>query len=296
MKQQYTPMKYCPSNGTAYYCPPVYAEDFRKQYPNIFWDFNPWTGQARNVLDRESDCFGLLIIPPGEATQALIRNLKVQLQPTKKGKFIVLEGIDGSGTSTQADLLTKYLIGQEVTTHQTFEPSTGPIGTMIRQILFGRITISKEENPFRKGSNLFDTQMAHLYAADRHDHLYNDVDGVMKSLAAGKTVICTRYYFSSLAYHCNTERDWEFVTNLNAEFPQPDLVIYLNHTVEASLERMSGRIVKDAHENEGKLTVTKKNYDQVFTDYEGELFIVDATLPIAVVHTLIVDEINKLLF
>jgi dTMP kinase len=212
----------------------------------------------------------------------------------KKGMFIVFEGIDGSGTSTQAEMLKNYFLTNKNSCHLTCEPSDGPIGNMIRQAFKGRLNLSKGKNPYVIDGNLFDEQMAYLFAADRHDHLYNEIDGVVKLINEGVTVISTRYYFSSYTYHCNSEADFELVTNLNSRFPKPDLVIYLDNTVDVSMDRMRSRVFKDEYENEKKLALVKCNYDKVFKQYEGEILFVDATKSIANIHNLIVEKILNL--
>ena len=213
-----------------------------------------------------------------------------------KGRFIVFEGIDGCGSSTQAQLLHEYFTTKHGKSHLTAEPSTGPFGNMCRQILFNRIHIANGKHPHFTDSNLFDTQMAHLMATDRHDHLYNDVDGILKSINNGSNVICTRYILSSYAYQGNTPEEIELVGNLNSHFPLPDLLIYLDNTVQSSMRRMHNRIVKDVHENVTRLTHTKENYDNVLKSYTGELYTVDATLPIAVIANKIISKINELNF
>ena len=211
-----------------------------------------------------------------------------------KGKFIVFEGIDGSGTSTQAEMLKKYFLEKTNSCHLTSEPSEGPIGNMIRQAFKGRLNLSKGENPYLKDGDLFDEQMAYLFAADRHDHLYNQVDGVEKLLSTGASVISTRYFFSSYAYHCRSDSDFQLVTSLNARFPNPDLVIYLNNPVNISMERIEKRAFKDEYENEQKLHLVKKNYDKIFQNYDGKLIAIDATSAPLKIHDFIVDAVREL--
>ena len=80
---------------------------------------------------------------------------------------------------------------------------------------------------------LFDRQMAYLFAADRYYHLFNRVDGVFKLIEQDQThVITTRYYFSSLAYNCDDPEQHHFVQGLNTHFPAPDWVIYLDIPVD----------------------------------------------------------------
>lgn len=211
-----------------------------------------------------------------------------------KGKFIVFEGIDGSGTSTQAELLLQYYRKKNETCYLTCEPSSGPIGNMIRQGMKGRITFSKGENPVLDKGDLFDEQMAYLFAADRHDHLYNSVDGVINQVNSGAVVISTRYFFSSFAYHCSSDEDFALVKTLNSKFPNPDLVIYMNNPVGESIKRMSVRAFADEYENEKKLKLVSSNYKKVFSEYRGEYLEIDATDNVNNIHRKIVERIENL--
>jgi len=204
-----------------------------------------------------------------------------------KGLFIVFEGIDGSGTSTQAMLLRDKLLVDEGAAILTSEPSEGPIGNMIRQGMKGRLQ-------FARDAMLFDKQMAYLFAADRHDHLHNDIDGVLKLTRQGTHVISTRYFFSSYAYHSHDDSSLDFVKKLNESFPDPDLVIYLRNTVACSIARMANRTHKDAYENEKKLTQVGNNYDRIFSEYNGSLLILDAAQQCATLHRMIADHVRKL--
>lgn len=205
-----------------------------------------------------------------------------------KGLFIVFEGIDGSGTSTQASLLKDALQAQSRAAILTAEPSEGPIGNMIRQAMKGRIRFAADTEPF-------DAQMAYLFAADRHDHLHNPVDGVLKLVNEGKHVISTRYYFSSLAYHAKNDDERAFVAGLNARFPAPDLVIYLRNRVELSMQRMAARAHKDVYENPDKLSQVAHNYERIFAEYQGELLQLDATLTKEEIHQRIWEKVGQCL-
>ncbi|HEY9851117.1 MAG TPA: dTMP kinase [Leptolyngbyaceae cyanobacterium] len=202
-----------------------------------------------------------------------------------KNLFIVFEGVDGSGTSTQSSLLKDYFATQGYPAVLTCEPSNGPIGNLIRQAMKKRVL-------FVNDSQKFDEQMAYLFAADRHDHLYNEVDGVVK-LLKDFTVISTRYYFSSLAYHWNTQEEFEFVSKLNEKFPRPDLVIYIDIPIELGLDRISDRTSKDIYENQQKLAKVKGNYQQIFAQYAGLALQVDGTKDKYLIHEKIVEFIKK---
>jgi dTMP kinase len=189
-----------------------------------------------------------------------------------KGLFIVFEGIDGSGTSTQATLLKDYFINRGERAVLSSEPSSGPIGNLIREIMKGRVILTKD-------SKRFDEQMAYLFAADRQDHLYNDIDGVFKLIDNGFNVISTRYYFSSLAYNCQTPEEFKFISNLNQKFPNPNLVVYIDIPIEVALDRLGDRALKDVYETKDKLTLVSRNYQDIFRNYNGLFFRVDGTKP-----------------
>ncbi len=198
------------------------------------------------------------------------------------GKFIVFEGIDGSGTTTQTELLNSFLLDKNISSVTTCEPSSGPIGNMIREGFKKRVS-------FVKDNKLFDEQMAYLFAADRHDHLYNEVDGIYELNKKGITTISSRYFFSSLVYHVNNDDEYNFVKKLNEKFPLPDLTIYIDNPVDVSLKRIALRAHRDTYENKEKLEKVKLNYKRVFGEYSENLLIVDGSKSIKEIH----DEIKK---
>ena len=201
-------------------------------------------------------------------------------------KFIVFEGLDGSGTSTQAALLEKRLVQDGHRCHLTSEPSAGPVGQMIRQAFKGRLR-------FSQASDRFDQQMAHLFSADRFDHLYNEWDGVMPTLERGMTVISTRYFFSSFAYHCTREEDWALVERLNRDFPNPDLLVYLRNPVAESVRRLQSRTTLDSYETPDKLSQVSANYDRILDDYPGRKVVIDATRPASDIHEDILQKLRE---
>ncbi|HHP7231389.1 MAG TPA: dTMP kinase [Xenococcaceae cyanobacterium] len=212
--------------------------------------------------------------------------MNLNLKNNQKKLFIVLEGIDGAGTSTQSELLKKALIAQGDKAVISPEPSSGIIGNLIRQALKKRIL-------FTEDADLFDEQMAYLFASDRHDHLYNDIDGVFKLIQEGFHIISTRYYFSSLAYNCQTPEQFDFISKLNHKFPNPDLVIYLDLPVEISLARIKERSLKEVYENQAKLTRVSQNYQTVFQEYADPLLIIDATETPDLIHQQILNFIHN---
>jgi dTMP kinase len=199
--------------------------------------------------------------------------------------FIVLEGIDGSGTSTQAQLLKDYFLAQSDKAVISPEPSSGPIGNLIRDTLKQRIFFTHQQERL-------DEQLAYLFAADRHDHLYNDIDGVYKLINDGFHVISTRYYFSSLAYNSQTKEQFDFVKKLNDRFPNPDLVIYIDLPIEVSLTRLEERSSREIYETQTKLTKVKENFLQIFQHYKDVQLIVDGTDSKQNIHQQIVNFIR----
>ncbi|BAQ60846.1 thymidylate kinase [Geminocystis sp. NIES-3708] len=206
-------------------------------------------------------------------------------QKKKQGYFIVLEGIDGAGSTTQANLLERYFINKQKKAIVSPEPSSGKIGKLLREFL-------AHQNNFIN-QDLFDQQMAYLFAADRHYHLYNNIDGVQKLIQENTHVITTRYYFSSLAYNAKTEKDFQFVSLLNRDFPPPDLLIYLDIPVDIALNRISNRAILEIYETKEKLTRVKENFERILSQYEYPYVKIDATKMKEVIHKEIVNSLER---
>ncbi len=199
-----------------------------------------------------------------------------------KPLFIVLEGIDKAGKSTQAELLKNYFINQQQQAIISSEPTDGPIGRLIREAMQSQIIAIKHKESF-------DEQMAYLFAADRHYHLYNDVDGVYKLIKEEHShVIATRYYFSSLAYNSNTQDEFEFVSSLNQRFPNPDVVFYIDISLEVALSRLNNSSFKEVYETEAKLKQVRQNYEHIFQDYNGTMLKLDGSKARQSIHQHIV--------
>lgn len=154
-----------------------------------------------------------------------------------RGHFIVLEGIDGSGTTTQAAALGKKLTQSGLAAHVTAEPSMGPIGSVIRQILSGRLTVNDCGTPRAPSWR----SMALLFAADRQDHLEAEI---LPNLREGVSVICDRYIYSSVIYQTLSSAKPEaesWIRELNRFALMPDLVLYLKLSPEEALARRQER-------------------------------------------------------
>lgn len=147
-------------------------------------------------------------------------------------RLIVIEGLDGAGTTTQVKRLVEHVRAKGGKAHATREPSDGPIGRLIREMLTGGHAIP--------GQKLSQSTFGLLFAADRLDHLQREVE---PRLAAGELVVSDRWYHSSLAYQgTGAERDW--IAMLNARARRPDLTIFLEVRPEVAAHRRAaaGRV------------------------------------------------------
>lgn len=172
----------------------------------------------------------------------------------KKGLFFAFEGIDGSGKSTQIKYLMEHLRSHGLKCYETCEPSEGPVGTMVRQILTGRMKADSRV-------------ISSLFAADRLDHLTNEVNGLCKEIDRGITVVTDRYYFSNYAYNSvDMDMNWVMECNrLSAELLRPTLNIFLDIPVDVALERISqNRLHTELYEKEERLLAVRKNYFKAF--------------------------------
>lgn len=187
-------------------------------------------------------------------------------EPAQPGYFIVLEGIDGSGTTTQTTLLASRLASTRHRVWSTSEPTCGPVGRLIREILAGTVVVSPET-------------IAHLFAADRCDHLSSQ-DGIREHLSRGEIVVCDRYKYSSLAYQ-TIEAAPDLVERLNAPFDDPDVVFFLDLPVTAMEERLAGRTRREIYERLEFQEKVRERYLRVLADADAYLHVVhlDAGAP-----------------
>ena len=175
------------------------------------------------------------------------------------GKFIVIEGLDGSGKTTQIRLLSARLRSMGRTVAETAEPTASATGGLIRDALSGLTP--------RTG-----TEIAALFMADRVAHNVHPVNGINALLEKGMDVICDRYYYSSLAYQgCVSDPDWVFHINVDCpEIRRPDLCVFLDLDDETCLRRMEqGRAYQEIYENENTLIAVRRRYYDAFRRLEG---------------------------
>lgn len=194
----------------------------------------------------------------------------------KQGLLIAFEGIDGSGKSTQIDLLGKYLkkMGRDV--FVTCEPSDFRVGKMIREYLRGEI----------KGDNRV---IAALFVADRLEHILDENNGMLKKRNEGAVVLTDRYYFSSYAYQ-SVDMPMEWIINANSEaakLMRPDVTIFLDISPEAAMDRIrNGREETELFENKERLKATRENYFEAFERLKNseKVEIVNADRPAEEIH------------
>lgn len=174
-------------------------------------------------------------------------------------KFIVFEGIDGAGKTTQIQLLASALEARGIKTNVSAEPTKLPIGVKIREKLSGRV----ESTPI---------EMAELFAADRAMHNTHPELGINKLLSDGVTAISDRYYYSSMAYqgaYIGLPKVMEL--NLgNPDIRHPDLCIFLDLTPEKSLERINaaGRETTEIYETYEILEQTRNKFFDILNKME----------------------------
>jgi len=161
--------------------------------------------------------------------------------------FIVFEGIDGSGTTTQSRMLYEYLRKKGVPTELTCEPTDSPAGRLIRKIL-------KHESVMDRGT------LPYLFSADRYNHVFSRKNGILQLTEQNTAVISDRYVFSSLAYQ-SVECDFDYVLQLNSRFPLPRLVFFIDIPLDTAMQRILGRRKDlDFVENEQYLASVIHNY------------------------------------
>ncbi len=176
-----------------------------------------------------------------------------------KGKFIVFEGTDGSGKTTQIKLLSKYLKEKGEQVYLTCEPTESPFGGLLRACLGGRMDTDERA-------------IAALFAVDRLDHILNPVNGIKKKLEEGFTVLCDRYYLSSFAYNGEFV-PLEWVISLNEQAMKelrPDLVLYLDLPPEECMKRVSRRGEVERYESLDKQLKIRERYLSLFERFKGQ--------------------------
>ena len=170
--------------------------------------------------------------------------------------FIVFEGLDGSGTTTQLNILAENYKLTSPPLYRTFEPTDSIIGRLIRQSL-------------RKEPELKPETLAYLFAADRNEHIF-EKQGIKERCKGGELVVSDRYIPSSLVYQglsCNEELPFL----LNKDFPMPELIIFLDIEAEIAAKRLKDRPHKEIFEYLDFQTRARDLYIKILNElkYQG---------------------------
>ncbi len=187
----------------------------------------------------------------------------------EKGKFIVFEGLDGAGTTTQMKILGEKFSAKGRQVFLTHEPTDNPIGKTVRACL---------QKKFRTTPSA----LALLYSSDRDDHLYNPEYGIEHHLNDGDIVISDRYFYSSIAYQ-GVQCSYEFIRKINSPFPDADIIIFVDTPVDECMARIEKRgEEKELFEKEEYLRKVRENYLRAFSELPEtvKIITVDGTLSI----------------
>ena len=178
----------------------------------------------------------------------------------KQNLFIALEGIDGSGKSSQAKLLAERLEQAGHKVHCTLEPTEGYIGSILLNILRGKVKADPRV-------------IATLFAADRLEHLLNEETGIIKKLKDGYTVITDRYYFSSYAYNgAYSDLDWVIdINKMSARLLRADINIFIDVPPDVCMQRINtNRGTTELFEKLDTLITVRAKYLEAFDKLKNE--------------------------
>jgi dTMP kinase len=188
--------------------------------------------------------------------------------------FVVFEGGDGSGTTTQIKLLGNRFSREKAAGQGdlpgvwlTFEPTDGPIGGLIRSALGGEFSFRGET-------------IARLFSADRHEHLYG-AGGILERCSRGELVVSDRYAPSSMVYQ-GIECGEALPEVLNASFPGPELILFFDLEAETALERIRTRPGRDIYEYADFQKAVREAYKALLPKYAARgsrVEIIDASRP-----------------
>jgi len=198
--------------------------------------------------------------------------MSVEAEP----RFIVLEGIDGSGKGTQSRLLKSWLQKKGCKVFLTEEPTATKLGSIIKKIIKN------------KKATLAPETQALLFTADRFEHAKK----IKQKLDKGHVVVCDRYYFSTLAYQGAGGASESWILKLNEFLIKPDLTLVLDIKPEIGLQRIKNRNSTSYFEKLNFLREVRNRYKKICGSFENAVEI-DASKSIEQVHKNIISELMK---
>jgi dTMP kinase len=199
--------------------------------------------------------------------------------------FVVFEGGDGSGTSTQLELLKQRFEGRRRGLSAivcTSEPTDGAVGRLLRAALSGEVKLHRET-------------MARLFSADRAEHLYGE-GGVIRTARQGCLVVCDRYTLSSRVYQ-GIECGDGLPVALNSGFPAPELLLFFDIDPYAAFLRLEKRAQKDIYERLDFQLRVRERYLGLLDSCRAEgtrVAVIDSSSPIEAVAEAVWQNISLL--
>lgn len=205
-----------------------------------------------------------------------------------KGTFIAFEGIDGSGKSAQASILSQRF-GKKKDIVFTKEPwDEGVIGGFIRNEILSHKT------------SVAPVGLQYLFCADRADHLARVVE---PSLKEGKTVITERYFWSSIPYGLfDVEKDSSnakhmllsaySILSYYHQFMLPDYTFYLSISLDTAMKRLETKEHKELYEKKEKLEKIIKGYEWLTKEFPHEFIEIDGEQPMEKVTEEIISHMS----
>lgn len=200
------------------------------------------------------------------------------------GKFITIEGTDGSGKTTVTKMLEEYLLNKGYKVITTREPGGVDVSEKIRNIILFEDIDPKTE--------------ALLFAASRREHI---IKKIIPALSAGYVVLCDRFLDSSIAYQVfGRNLDEQNVLDINSfalEGLEPDLTLYFDVDINTGLSRVSNRIENNNLDNEQNdfYIRVKKGYDYTSEKYQNRVVKINANNDINTVFCDSIAVVEKLL-
>lgn len=204
----------------------------------------------------------------------------------KKGMFIVVDGIDGSGKSEIVKMLHKYLFSnKKYRIFTTREPTNGNYGRRIRQML------RKEKNPFVSSKKLMQ-----LFIKDRKQHLKTTIEPFLKKSSKGglNIVLCDRYYYSTIAFQGAQGLSIQGLIAKNKRFRKPDIAFILDVEPSVALKRIKYR-KKEKFEQPEFMKKIRTIFLRLPKLLNDNIKIIDSSKPLKDVFDKIRKEVDKML-